>query len=64
MNPRQPRQGTSLAAQRARLNVITACQVFKVVKPLLHFHYAPLQDFNTCFGSNGEVLANQIYAAG
>jgi hypothetical protein len=63
MNPVSLGQGTSLAAQRAWLNFVAACQVFKVVELRLRFAHALPNDFNSGFGRDADVAVIEIYAA-
>ena len=63
MNSHHGRQGTSLAAHRARRDVIAAGQVLQCVELSLCFVYALLKDFNASFGSDGYIAIIEIYAA-
>jgi len=52
-----------MASQRTWWNAIAAGEVFKCVELCFFFSNSALEDFNCCFGSNGDVVFAEIYAA-
>jgi hypothetical protein len=63
MNSHHGRQGTSLAAHRARRDVIATGQVFQCVELRLCFIYALPKNLNAGLRGNSNIAFNQIYAA-
>ncbi len=64
INPRKQRQLSSLAAERARRDIVVAGQVCQCVEIRLCFAHALLEDFNAGFRSDTDVAVIEIYAAG